>query len=145
MVEQEVIKINAEQALEGKPTPHYLTGEVEVSKDKHTLRGTVIFPSSDETISSRGHVNVAHEAFAIWNGAHVLATFLGLENPRATRIVDSAFTREIRPDESVDLEIQVPRDIRKMGISRGMLRAIFSQGGIPSSEFKVEYVAKIKP
>jgi len=145
MHEQEIIKINAEEALKGKPTPHYLIGEVEISKDLHTLRGAVLFPSTDETISSRGHVNVAHEAFAIWNAAHILSDLLGVKDTRATRIVDSRFTREIKPDEVVDLEVQIPRDVRKMGVSRGMIRATFSQGGLPASEFNVEYVAKIKP
>ncbi|MFA5829991.1 MAG: hypothetical protein WC843_05900 [Candidatus Gracilibacteria bacterium] len=65
--------------LDGAPPPHYLNAETLTIEDTQDggLRasGEVRFPSTDPTIGERGHVNMAHTLFAVWNVAHALKIF----------------------------------------------------------------------
>ncbi len=137
-------KINAEEALQGKPRPHYLVGEVEVSEDLNTLCGTAVFPSSDISVGDRGHVNVAHKEFAIWSGAHILADLNGLENTRVTDILPGRIRGgEFRPDVPARMELQISDRRGSERIARGVIRATFVQGEV-ISEFGYEWIASKK-
>lgn len=62
--------------LSNTPRPHYLKSGTVTTEDKNgffSFRGEVLFPLSDTTIKDRGHVNVAHQMFAVWNLAHFAA------------------------------------------------------------------------
>ncbi|MBP7899011.1 hypothetical protein KAZ92_03650 [Candidatus Gracilibacteria bacterium] len=55
----------------GIPKPHYLV-RANVSEDNMLLVGKALFPSIDETLADRDHVNTTHLHHAAWNAGHLL-------------------------------------------------------------------------
>jgi hypothetical protein len=92
-------KINFD--LSNTPTPHYLTS-LKMSEDNCHFQGEVSFPSTDETISTRNHVNSAHYEFASWNVAHVWKLETGCKKILAEEIHKKFFILT-RPDEELTL------------------------------------------
>jgi len=129
-----------EEILAEKPVPHYLTGEAIVSNDKLSLEATAIFPSSDQSIGQRGHVNVAHYLFGAWNAAHVLAEINGFED---TLSIDGSWKAHkiSKPDQPMKLNFEIIDPVVKGRTVRGVLKAVYSVGGDVYAEFNSSFVA----
>lgn len=135
------IPLLAEHALQNKPGPHYLSGEILVDADKRGLNAIAIFPSSDRTIGDRGHVNVAHYLFGLWNAAHILGELNGFENTLSTGGVWKAH-RVARPDTAMNLRVAiVDADIRNR-VARGLIEAVYSIDGSSFGEFTSDFFAR---
>lgn len=91
------------------PFPHYLLDhedrQTEVSEDNRFLLTRALFPSSDVTVSSRGHANLTHLMHATWNGGH----FLRIMENAGELVILSAYAvpfKMIFPDQEVVMEIE---------------------------------------
>lgn len=144
MLEQEQLTtLVAEEILHGKPHPHYLTGEMVISEDKLSLEATAKFPSEDITIKERGHVNVAHYLFGVWNAAHALAEVNGLQN---TLSLDGTWEahRISLPDQKMKLNVRiVDPEIHKQTV-RGKIEAIYTINEEVYAKFNSSFIAKKK-
>ena len=131
----------AEELLRGRPGPHYLTGDVLVDANLLGLRARALFPSTDSTIGDRGHVNVAHYLFGVWNAAHILAVLNGFRTTLSKSGVWSAH-RVARPDTPMDLRVEITdADIREK-VAGGIINAAYSIGDIKYGEFSSNFFAR---
>jgi len=115
--------------LTNTPHPHYVrAGELTNSGSILSFRGKVLFPSGDITLEDRGHVNVSHQMFAVWNVAH-LAVREGLLYPNMRVLSQSGnYFVEVPIDTEVDLSTEV--EILSKGKTRmkGTVSVTFRNG-----------------
>lgn len=140
-VENQQRVILAEEALRGKPGPHYLKGEVIVT-DKN-LDANAVFPSSDRSIGDRGHVNISHYLFGIWNAAHIYAGLNGLSDTRALKGEWQAF-KEGLPDQQMSLHVDMSDAQINTHTARISIHATYSVGEQVYAKFKVSSIARRK-
>jgi len=59
------------------PPPYYLLRNTIMEnseQERFVATGTLVFPSTDETLASRGRANTYHQLIGVWNLYHVLAS-----------------------------------------------------------------------
>lgn len=93
----------------GIPVPHYLLDHenrpTEVTDDFRFLLTRAVFPSSDITVSCRGHANLTHLMHATWNGGHFLRKMEGIGDTIILSVYAIPF-KMIRPDQEVVMEVE---------------------------------------
>lgn len=110
------------------PPPHYLCPDstVTIEHDEETIKmtGQCLFPSSDQTLKARGHVNHFHVIMLIdvvyalnvlWNGARIVKEKFGWEKMLAIT-TKSKITKKFVLDERYEFQVQAKK--AKMGIWR---------------------------
>lgn len=119
-------KIRWEDFVEKCPPPHYLDPEseitVEYDEERIKMIGQCLFPSSDNTLKSRNHVNHFHVIMLIdvisalnvlWNGARIAKEKLGWEKMLCIT-TKSKITQKFALDKKYAFEAEAKK--AKMGI-----------------------------
>ncbi len=99
--------------------PIFLEPEIEIYDEGKRAEGKCVFPSSDPTIAARGHVNVAHLLFALWNISAVLTRVWKVkEVPRAYSFKGDG-SANIPPDSEIDLIFEIGKIIIRKDYAYG--------------------------
>ena len=118
--------IDAREALQGTPRPHYLFGKAAYSRDgtRHSIRGQLNFISVDEhpSIVDRNklylkhpHVNAGDVCFAVWNAAHIIGDILGYDERTLVNRILVTPVKVVPPDTPLDIEaIVTPRATKQV-------------------------------
>lgn len=131
----------AEEILRGTPRPHYLFGEIHVDENGLGLRAKVKFPTTELSIADRGHVNIAHYLFAVWNASHILRLGQGFKEALSTGGTWRT-PKFAAPDIPMDLRVQVIAIETKRRIATGLIEATFSIGEDTYAMFTSEFFAQ---
>ena len=142
--------VNWKDFSENFPPPHYLDPEseivVEYNEESIKMIGQCLFPSSDNTLKTRNHVNHFHVIMLIdvvyalnvlWNSARIAKEKLGWEEMLSIT-TKSKITQKFILDASYIFEIEARK--AKMGIWKATLY-IKDHGKIVA---EVETIANVK-
>lgn len=131
----------AEHLLIGRPGPHYLTGEITIDHDLRGLDATAQFPITDPSIAGRGHVNIAHYLFGIWNGSHILIAQNGFDSALSTGGTWKT-PKFARPDIPMRLRVGIlDMDVRER-VATGVIEATYRIGDEEYAKFTSDFFAR---
>lgn len=124
--------------------PVFLEPEVEIYDGGKRAEGKCVFPSSDPTIATRGHVNVAHLLFTLWNMSAMLSRVWKIkEVPRAYSFKGDG-NANIPPDSEVDIIFEIGKIIIRRNSAYGYATAQFFLGDIMVADFKIKFAPEKK-
>ncbi|MDP9249060.1 MAG: hypothetical protein M3M85_00925 [bacterium] len=128
------------------PRPNYLLPNWEIvvapdGKSAH-LKGRVLFPASDVTISDRKHANVFHMIAVLWNAAHLLCAETGVSEPIATGVSASNLAMILSPEVEYGITVDaVIQGIDRKGRRRGFIAAAFLHNDVVVDQVSGTFVA----